>query len=1092
MTVLTLPARSGKRADPPEQAEIFGELGALSNFTFLEGASHPHELAMAAARHGHRVLGIADRNSMAGLVRGWVECQRAVADLKENGIETDLRFLPGVRLCLTDGSEYLTWPTDRAAWGRLCLLLSTARMEAPKGECPLTPEQMYAAMEGQVLARMAPDAPDQAFASRHAREARMLRERLALPLMLAAQTRARGADRHRLDLLAQMPEARLIAAGGVRYHAAERRRLADVLSAIRLGCTIDKLGFAAEPNGEACLKPEKEMRRLFAGHEEAIDRVAEVEAACQFRMDNLLYEYPQEILDPGRTPQETLEARVAQAIPQIWPEGVRPEVQAQLDRELAIIGKLKYASYFLTVSEIVRFARSKGILCQGRGSAANSAICFALGVTSLNPDTYQLLFERFISEERDEPPDIDVDFEHERREEVIQHIYEHYGRHRAAIAATVIRYRSRSAIREVGKALGIEEETTAFMAKAAGSPGNQSSWEEIAASRGLDLANPRLKLACELAEEIKDFPRHLATHVGGFVLTRGPLTEFCVVTRAAMEDRHTIEWDKDDIDAMKMLKVDVLGLGMLSCIRRALALCGMSAMTDIPQKNKATYEMLCRGESLGVFQVESRAQMNMLPRLKPREFYDLVVEVAIVRPGPIQGDMVHPYLRRRNGEEPIDIPKGLEGVLQKTMGVPLFQEQAMRIAIVGAGFSGARADQLRRAMATFKHTGTLPKFHDDFIEGMIRNGYDESFAQRCFKQLEGFSSYGFPESHAASFALLVYLSAWLKCHRSTAFTCALLNSQPMGFYAPAQLIRDARENGVRVRRVDVTVSDWDSTQEEIAGSSRPPGHKLRHALRLGLRLVSGLSEDAATRIVAARPFADLRDMIRRAELDRRSVERLAEADALRGLGLDRRAAMWEAAAVEGDTALQAPILEAAPQLPLATAGERVVLDYTSTGLSLGPHPLSLLRPQLKQLGAVSTGEFATARSGAWLRVAGLVLVRQHPGTAKGVMFFTIEDEEGVANLVLFRHVSQRYRAAVVSARLVIAEGRLERVEGGHVPILHLVVRKLEDHSALLHGLHELDEDPWNRAIARADEVLRPNPSPDRRRPPLRQRSRDFH
>ncbi|TCH97257.1 error-prone DNA polymerase [Roseococcus sp. SYP-B2431] len=1071
---------------------MFGELGALSNFTFLEGASHPHELAMTAALHGHRVLGFADRNSMAGVVRGWVDCQRAVKELKEEkGIETELRFLAGVRLCLTDGSEYLAWPTDRAAWGRLCRLLSTARMEAPKGECPITPEQMYAAMEGQVLARMASDAPDRAFASRHAREARMLRERLAMPLLLAAQTRARGADRHRLDMLAQIPEARLIAAGGVRYHVPDRRRLADVLSAIRLGRTVDALGFAAEPNGEACLKPEAEMRRLFEGHEEAVDRVAEVEAACRFRMDDLLYEYPEEILDPGRTPQETLEARVAEAAPRMWPNGVPKDVQAQLDKELGIIGKLKYASYFLTVSEIVRYARNNDILCQGRGSAANSAVCYALGVTSLNPKTYSLLFERFISEERGEPPDIDVDFEHEKREQVIQHIYEHYGRHRAAIAATVIRYRSRSAIREVGKALGIEEEATAFMAKAAGSPGNDSSWEEIAEARGLDLANPCVRLACELAEEIRNFPRHLATHVGGFVLTRGPLTEFCVVTRAAMKDRHTIEWDKDDIDAMKMLKVDVLGLGMLSCIRRALDLTGMTAMTDIPQENKATYEMLCRGQSLGVFQVESRAQMNMLPRLKPRELYDLVVEVAIVRPGPIQGDMVHPYLRRRNGEEEIDIPEGLEHVLEKTKGVPLFQEQAMRIAIDGAGFSPARADQLRRAMATFKHTGDMPKFRADFIAGMLKKGHNEEFAERCFKQLEGFSSYGFPESHAASFALLVYLSAWLKCHRLTAFTCALLNSQPMGFYAPAQIVREARDHGVQVRPIDVTISDWDSTQEDIPGSSRLPGHKLRHALRLGLRLVSGLSKEAAERIIAARPFTSLRDMILRARLDRRSVERLAEADALRGLGLDRRAAMWEAAAVEREVPLEAPVAEPAARLPRATAGEQVVLDYTGTGLSLREHPLTLLRPELQRLKAVSTAEFAAAPAGAWLRVAGLVLVRQHPGSAKGVIFFTIEDEKGVANLVLFKHVSQRYRAEVVGARLVIAEGRMERGPG-HVPILHLVVRKLEDHSHLLHSLHELDLDPWNKVVSPRDEILHGGPPPKPGRQVLRQRSRDFH
>ena len=1043
----------------------FGELGALSNFTFLEGASHPRELVAAAAALGHGVLGIADRNSMAGLVRGWVACR-----------EAGLRFMPGVRLCLSDGSEYLAWPTDRAAYGRLCTLLSTARMEAPKGECPLTPEQMFAAMEGQVLARVAPEIE---FAARHAREARLLRSRLAMPLLLAVHTRARGADRHRLDELARLPEVRLIAAGGVRYHAGPRRRLADVLSAIRLGCTVENLGLAAEPNGEACLKPEAELRRLLAGHEDAVDRVAEVVAACGFRLEDLRYEYPEEILDPGLSPQQTLEARVARAARERWPGGIPPEITAQIDHELRLIARLNYAPYFLTVAEIVNFARARGILCQGRGSAANSAVCYALGITSLHPSN-RLLFERFVSEERGEPPDIDVDFEHDRREEVIQHIYTRYGRDRAAIAATVIRFRERSAIREVGKALGFAEAVTAPLAKAVWGAGD-ASWAEIAAEHGLDATDARLRLACELADEILDFPRHLATHVGGFVITRGPLTELCVVTRAAMENRHTIEWDKDDIDALRMMKVDILGLGMLSCIRRALDLLGMAAMTDIPLEDPATYEMLCRGESLGVFQVESRAQMNMLPRLQPRQFYDLVIEVAIVRPGPIQGDMVHPYLRRRNGEEPVNIPPGLEDVLGYTLGVPLFQEQAMKIAIIGAGFSPARADQLRRAMATFKHTGAMPTFHDEFIEGMIRNGYEEAFAQRCFRQLEGFSSYGFPESHAASFALLVYISAWLKCHHPAAFACALLNSQPMGFYAPAQIVADARQNGVAVHPVDVTASDAVST---LQGG----------ALRLGLRLVTGLATEAAQRIQAARPFADFRDLVRRARLNRGHVQRLAEADALRGLGLDRRAALWEAAAVEADIPLQAPVHEAPPDLPPTTAGENVVLDYAGTGLSLGPHPLALLREELSARRAICTAQFGMARQGAWVRVAGLVLVRQRPGSAKGVMFFTIEDEHGTANLVLYPDIALRFRREVVAARLVIAEGRLERSQA-HVPILHLLVRKLEDHSSLLHGMHLREGDTWARAMAPADEVLRPNLSPDprgRRQTVLRQPSRDFH
>jgi error-prone DNA polymerase len=1048
---------------------MFGEAAALSNFSFLDGASHPHELAATAKALGHSALGLADRNSMAGLVRGMVACE-----------EAGIRFLPAVRLGLTDGSEYLAWPTDRTAYGRLCALLSAGRMQGPKGACSITPEALHAAADGQVLARLPPATLDRAFAERHAQEARLLRGRLAKPLLLATQHRAMGADRHRLDTLAGLPEARLIAAGGVRYHAAGRRRLADVLSAIRLGVTVDEIGLAAEPNAEACLKPEAEIRRLFAGHEAAVDRVAEVLEACRFSLRDLAYEYPDEILDTGRTPQETLKARVEAAARERWPEGVPPRVAAQLAHELALIGKLSYAPYFLTVHEIVRYARSVGILCQGRGSAANSAVCYALGITAVPPDKHELLFERFISEARDEPPDIDVDFEHERREEVIQHIYARYGRDRAAIAATVIRFRERSAIREVGKALGLPETVTAPLAKAVWGAGD-ATWAELAREHGLDPEDPRLALACELADEIQDFPRHLATHVGGFVITRGKLTELCVVTKAAMEDRHTIEWDKDDIEALRMLKVDVLGLGMLSCIRRALDLLGLKSLTDIPQDDAETYEMLSRGDSLGVFQVESRAQMNMLPRLKPRCFYDLVIEVAIVRPGPIQGDMVHPYLKRRNGEEPVVVPPGLDGVLGKTLGVPLFQEQAMKIAIVGAGFSPTRADQLRRAMATFKRNGALPQFRAEFLEGMARNGYDTEFAERCFRQLEGFGTYGFPESHAASFAQLVYISAWIKRHHPAVFAAALLNSQPMGFYAPAQIVRDARAHSVEVLPVDVARSEWDCTIE--AGR-----------LRLGLRVVNGLSEASARRIAAARPFGSLAEMVRRASLDRGTVERLGEADALHGLGLNRRAALWEAAAVERALPLAAPVVETSPLLPPATAGERVVLDYAGTGLSLGPHPLALLRPQLRALGCTDTRALETARQGDWLRLAGLVLVRQRPGSAKGVMFFTLEDEHGVANLVLYAALQQRFRREIVAARLLVAEGRVERTEA-HVPILHLIARRLEDRTALLHGLHRLNGDTFGRAIAHADEVLRPNLSPDprvKRKEALRQPSRDFH
>jgi error-prone DNA polymerase len=1078
----------------------FAELGALSNFSFLEGASHPRELVERAAALGHRALGIADRNSFAGLVRGHVAAAQA-----------GLRFVPGCRVALEDGTEYLAWPTDRAAYGRLARLLSEGRMPVEKGQCRIPRDALIAAATGQVMAILPPDpAPQRAtpddFAARLAQDARTLRGRLALPLFLAVGHRFAGGDRKRLDAMASLG-APLLAAGGTRFHLAARRPLADVLAAIRLGTTVDALGLDAARNAEAHLKPEAEMRRLFAAYPQAVESTMRVVAACRFSLAELAYEYPDEILEPGLTPQQTLARRVAEAARERWPAGTPPRVAAQIAHELGLIERLDYAPYFLTVHEIVRFARGQGILCQGRGSAANSAVCYALGITSVPPDKHDLLFERFISESRNEPPDIDVDFEHERREEVIQHIYARYGRDRAAIAATVIRYRERSAIREIGKAMGLSEDVTGRLAKAVWGAGARTL-AEVAADQGLDPANDRrLALACALAEELLDFPRHLATHVGGFVITRGPLVELAVVTRATMEDRHTIEWDKDDIEALRILKVDVLGLGMLTCIRRAFALIAARGgpalkLHTVPQDDAETYAMLRRADSLGVFQVESRAQMNMLPRLKPDKFYDLVIEVAIVRPGPIQGDMVHPYLRRKAGLEPVTYPSGaLQRVLEKTLGVPLFQEQAMQIAIVGAGFPPDRADQLRRAMATFRHVGLVHTFRDEFLGGMARNGYDHAFAERCFSQIEGFGTYGFPESHAASFAQLVYVSAWIKRHHPAAFAAALLNSQPMGFYAPAQIVRDAKEHGVAVRPIDVLASDWDCTLE--ADSTSAGGL----ALRLGLRLILGLSAAAAERIVAARPADNLAEIVRRAQLDRRAVERLAEADAFRGLGLSRRAALWEAAAVEPPAALTAGFAEPQAALPLPTAGEQTVLDYTSTGLTLRHHPLRLLRPVLDGLGLCDTRRLAAARRGTWLRLPGLVLVRQRPGSAKGVIFFTVEDEWGVANLVVYADRAQRFRSAVVTARLVVAEGRVERVETSEVPIIHLIVHRLLDRSDLLAGLAAAEEPgrdgPWRRALARADEVERPGVRGDhdprgtrgdaRHGPAVRlPRSRDFH
>ncbi|UFN47082.1 error-prone DNA polymerase [Roseomonas sp. OT10] len=1080
---------------------LFAELAALSNFSFLDGASHPHELAATAAALGHAALGIADRNSFAGSVRGLV----AVEQLNEAG-KGPLRHLVGCRLVLPDGMEYLAWPADRAAYGRLARLLSHGRMNAPKGECRLTRDDLIAGVEGCVLALVPPDQPGEAFADRLRRDAAALRRRLALPLFCAATYRFAGDDAKRLDRLAAMGQP-LLVAGGTRYHVARRQALADLLTAIRLGLRVDELGYAAEPNAEAHLKPPAEMARLFARWPEAMAAIPRVLETCRFSLRELRYEYPDEILEPGLTAQRTLERRVAAAMREHWPEGAPETVRRQVADELRLIARKDYAPYFLTAQEIVRFARERGILCQGRGSAANSAVCYVLGITAVDPTKHDLLFERFLSIDRDEPPDIDVDFEHERREEVIQHIYERYGRDRAAIAATLSRYRPRGAIREAGRAMGLSEDVTARLAKGSWGPGG-ASLAEVAREAGLDPdGDPRLARTIALAEELTGgedpfrmggqpvgFPRHLSTHVGGFVITRGPLVELAVVTAAAMEGRTTIEWDKDDIEALGILKVDVLGLGMLSCLHRALDLIAAHGgrrhtLQSIPADCRETYAMLSRADTVGVFQVESRAQMNMLPRLRPKEFYDLVVEVAIVRPGPIQGDMVHPYLRRRNGEEAPDIPNPeLAEVLRKTYGVPLFQEQAMRIAVVAAGFSPARADQLRRAMGTFKGHGKVPVFHEEFVSGMLAKGYDRDFAERVFQQIEGFGSYGFPESHAASFAQLVYTSAWIKRHHPAVFACALLNSQPMGFYAPAQLVRDAREHGVAIRPADVAASAWDCTLEPDPGSAGGL------ALRLGLRLVAGLSAEAGARIVAARPFASLADCVRRAGLPRDAAAALAQADAFRGLGLDGRAALWAAQAVEparGPEEL--PLFAAAaatPALPRMTAGERTVLDYGATGLTLRDHPLALLRPALAAMRLADTRRLRDARRGARLRLPGLVLVRQRPGSSKGVVFFTVEDEHGTANLVLYPAVVAAHRAAVVAARLLVAEGRVEREDDPRrteTPIVHLVVRRLEDRSDLLDGLHRLESPAaWaDRLLSRADEVMRPGPPA--RLPP----SRDF-
>ncbi|MCW8085617.1 error-prone DNA polymerase [Sabulicella glaciei] len=1065
----------------------YAEVAARSNFSFLDGASHPEELAEQARALGLAGMGICDTNGLAGVVRGHAAAKAA-----------GLSFIVGCRLELTDGSAWLAWPTSRDGYGRLTALLSRGRMRAGKNQPDLSRAEMMEEACDWVLARIPPARLDRAFVADHEAAGAVLRGRLALPLLLAAGRRMAAGEAARLDRLARLGP--LLATGEVRYHDRARRPLADVLTAIRLGTTVEALGFAAEPNAERHLKPPGEMAHLFARHPEALANTLRVlEAGRGFSLDVLRYEYPDEVMEPGRTPQETLEARVEAALAERWPDGAPEGIRRRIDEELRLIAQLGYAPYFLTVHEIVRFARAKDILCQGRGSAANSAVCYVLGITAVDPEKHDLLFERFVSASRDEPPDIDIDFEHERREEVIQHLYERYGRDRAAICATLIRYRPRSAIREVGKAMGLSEDVTARLAKASWGPGRESSFAELAAREGMDPEEPRLRMTLALAEELIGFPRHTATHVGGFVITRGKLTELAVVGRAAMDGRTVLEWDKDDIDALGMLKVDVLGLGMLTCLRKGFDLLrrhrGLAlTLHGMPRDCPDTYAMLRRADSLGVFQVESRAQMNMLPRLKPRCFYDLVIQVAIVRPGPIQGDMVHPFLRRRQEIEKPDYPPRRDGqpnelaqVLGKTLGVPLFQEQAMKVAIVAAGFTPDEADQLRRAMATFKLTGGVSKYRDKLVEGMVWRGYDAAFAERVFSQIEGFGSYGFPESHAASFAHLVYASSWIKCHHPAIFACALLNAQPMGFYAPAQIVRDAREHGVEVRPVDVNRSAWDCAIEDEA------------ALRLGLRLVTGLAKEAGEAVARARhsgngaPFANVEEVARRARLDRKAMSALAAADAFRSLGAGRREAAWDAKAVMPELPLLAdiPLPEPAIRLPQPTEGEAVAEDYRATGLTLGRHPLALLRPLLDAEGWGDTKRLNDLPAGRWLRLPGLVLMRQRPGSAKGVVFLTVEDEHGVGNLVVYEVVAARDRAALVGARLLLAEGRVEReAQHAEVPITHLIVRRLTDISPLLDRLSE-DGTRWaERTLGHADEVRRPEPGA--RVPKRLGRSRDFH
>jgi error-prone DNA polymerase len=1242
------------------------EFACASNFSFLRGASHPEELMMQAARLGLAGIGLCDRNSVAGVVR---------AHLAKREHNLPLRYHPGARLVFADGTpDMLAYPRDRAGWGRLTRLLTLGNLRAAKGDCHLTLDDLIAHIFGLELVVMdgavsraqrsaqrcaadpGPRFPkwDPGSAAHHSASLRaaphpgnaatlaaLTKLRAAAPgrVRLAASMPYRGRDRARLRRLAELAheaQVPLIAVNDVLYHHPDRRPLADVLTCIREKVTIDHAGRRLSPNAERHLKPPAEMARLFHDAPEAIEETLRLSEALTFSLDELRYEYPDETVEGFASAQNALVHLAYEGAAGRYPDGIPAKVRASIEHELALIAQLSYAPYFLTVHDIVRFARSQGILCQGRGSAANSAVCFCLGITEVDPDRADLLFERFISPERREPPDIDVDFEHERREEVIQYIYGKYGRERAGIAATVISYRGRSAIREVGKAFGLSEDTIGALASSIWGGGGDVAKADLARA-GLDGNSRRVQQIAALAREITGFPCHLSQHVGGFVITRSRLDEVMPIGNAAMDERTFVEWDKDDLDALGILKIDVLGLGMLSCLRKALDLVARHypqawpgeapphslftsplagevdrrsdseggreggkqqtlaqvstplpipppqggreeniapsrlTLSTIPPEEPAVYRMLSRADSLGVFQVESRAQMTMLPRLRPADFYDLVIEVAIVRPGPIQGDMVHPYLRRRQGLEKVSYPsKELEAVLHKTLGVPLFQEQAMKIAIVAAGFTPAEADKLRRAMATFKRVGTIGTFQRKMIDGMLANGYERDFAERCFHQIEGFGEYGFPESHAASFALLVYASAWLKCHYPDVFAAALLNAQPMGFYAPAQIVRDAREHGVEVRPPDINHSDWDSTLEPgpCAAEHLHDLHRVMrddiratHAIRLGLREIKGLSEEDARLIVARRtcpgrgaarsdalqtrdpasldeepgsrisgaplraaphpghalPYDSLRDVWLRTGLSPRVLERLADADAFGSLGLSRRDALWAAKALgrvgdrDDDLPLFASRVPGAAQhevmrcrpgtpvpfesklgpgsaahrsadaprcaasgtrepdvaLPPMPLGEEVVNDYRFLRLSLRAHPAQFLRADLSARGVLRNETLRAVASGARVKVSGLVTCRQRPGSAKGVVFMTIEDESAVANVIVWPKVFERVRPVVLSARYVAVAGRLQAESG----VIHVVAEALEDLTVLLARLaeHGADID----SLARCDEVRRP-------------------
>ena len=1049
----------------------YAELHCLSNFTFLRGASHAQEMVETAIKLGYEALAITDECSLAGVVR-------AHAAAKNTG----LKLIIGAEFRLDDDLRFVLLAKNREGYGNLSDLITRGRRNAKKGEYRLSREDLGAGLDHCLALWLPPAAP-------RIEDARWLAERFPERTWIAVELLARGGDWDRLAALQGMGRRTglpCVACGDVHMHVRGRRALQDVLTAIRLGVPVAQTGCALYPSGERHLRRYEILERIYP--EALLQETLRIAERCDFSLKELRYEYPEEIVPDGETPAQYLRRLTEEGLCKRYPQGIAAEVQEQAGKELTLIAELGYEAFFLTVYDVVRYAREQNILCQGRGSAANSVVCFALGITEVDPNHTRLLFERFISKERNEPPDIDVDFEHERREEVIQHIYNKYGRDRAALAATVVSYRTRSAFRDIGKALGLDAVQLDRISSSFVWWDRPDERATRLREAGFDPQSPVIRKLIVLTDALTGFPRHLSQHVGGFVISRGPLSQLVPIENAAMSERTNIQWDKNDLDELGLLKVDVLALGMLSAIRRALEMVNRRhgtalSMADILAAESGpegvpVYDMLCKADSIGVFQIESRAQMSMLPRLKPRCYYDLVIEVAIVRPGPIQGGMVHPYLNNRK-KKPEDIKyssPALRKVLERTLGVPIFQEQVMQIAIVAAGFTPGKADQLRRAMAAWKKKGGLEPFQEDLVRGMIKNGYDEKFALQIFEQIKGFGEYGFPESHSASFALLVYVSSWLKRYEPAAFTCALLNSQPMGFYAPAQLVQDAQRHGVEVRAVDVLVSEWDCVLEE--GEAREtdsdftphpsrltPHDSAQPAVRLGLRMVGGLSEAAARRLLRARdellesfrasrltPHAlpDLEELALRAKLSRKDMNALAAAGALESLAGHRRNAAWLVAGIEQRLPVlaSAPIVESTPALAAPTEGQDILADYASLGLTLGRHPLALLRPRLKKLSMTTAEELGNTPSGTPIRVAGLVTCRQHPGTAKGVIFVTLEDETGQINVVIWKRLAQKQRRPLLAARLLGVEGILERQSG----VTHLIAEHLTDHSALIGNL----------------------------------------